>query len=173
LILKYEESVMNAENPTTGVKKIGTKPEPAKTEAELRAELEAELEAKFNERFAALEAKLTAASAPAIVTINNPSAKPNNHWLGFDPNNPLDLPEGETQLVHFVEDGFTVGSSVYYRGQEANLPKNDILSGRDQYRKYGQQYYRVGPWDGEGYNLDDPNLTDEDRARLQAVMAKK
>jgi hypothetical protein len=134
----------------------------AEIEAELRAKIEAEAQQTLETRLAALEARLT---APQVA----PAPAPRQTSL-LEPE-PV-LTEENSTLIHFVEDGFTIGSRVYYRGGMARVLKDTewlSLTPREQVKKYGRRMFRLGPWDGEGFDLDDPALTDEDRARLKQV----
>lgn len=142
---------------------------PVKSEDQIRSEIAAEYET----RLALLEAKLISATAESVSTdsVVKPS---NNYRYGINPNDLESAnPQGDV-LVHFVEDGFTVGSSVYYRGQECFLPEAQAnMSGKEQIIRYGARYFRVGPWDGESYDLSDPNLTDAERAKLARIVAEQ
>lgn len=77
-------------------------------------------------------------------------------------------------LVHFVDDGFTIGSKVFYRGEEAHLDEATAnLSTNQQRLRYGRVMFGKGPWQGEGFDLNDPALNESDRARLVAIMEKQ
>jgi hypothetical protein len=72
---------------------------------------------------------------------------------------PAVLPsEGETILIHFIEDGLTFAGKVWYRGQELEIgpshPRWPEVVGWITLDKYGQadrwgkQYFEHGPWPG-------------------------
>ena len=73
-------------------------------------------------------------------------------------------PEGETVLIHFVEDGFTFAGQVWYRGQEIEIgpahPRWPEVLGwitLDKYQqidRYGKQFFDRGPWPGRRSYLD-------------------
>jgi len=73
---------------------------------------------------------------------------------------------GEKILIHFLHDGFTAFGTVWFRGQEIELEMGgdayrqtqnrqgvSWLSFRDdaamQYKLYGREMFRSGPWPGE------------------------
>jgi hypothetical protein len=75
-----------------------------------------------------------------------------------------DKEDGDTLLIHFLEDGFTACGRVWYRGQEleftigskAFIEQKDRagrswleLDDSDQMRKFGRVYFRRGPWPGK------------------------
>jgi hypothetical protein len=99
---------------------------------------------------------------------------PKNFDLASRPETPLASSEGD--LIHFVEDGFTLGGRVYYRGEQyvaAHDAEWAHLSGTEQVIRYGKRFYRPGPWDGDGYDLSDPNLSPADRTRLLEAMRRE
>jgi hypothetical protein len=73
-------------------------------------------------------------------------------------------PEGETVLIHFVEDGLTFAGQVWYRGQEIEIgpahPRWEqarqwiLLDKYAQIERYGKQYFDRGPWPGRRSYLD-------------------
>ncbi len=73
-------------------------------------------------------------------------------------------PEGETVLIHFIEDGFTFAGQVWYRGQELEIgpahPRWEqargwiLLDRMGQAERYGKQYFERGPWPGRRSYLD-------------------
>ena len=74
--------------------------------------------------------------------------------------------------IHFVDDGFTVGGRMFYRGEEAMIPASTpwlAYNARQQIKIYGKRIFRTGPWDGESFDLSDPALTKADRERLKAL----
>lgn len=93
-------------------------------------------------------------------------------------------PEG--RVFHVLKDGFTVLGKVWYRGEEIVLDDaayeetKDMnghswadLTEKDQYEKWDDLYFAPGPWPHKGYDLDDPSLTEEDRAKLRAAEEKR
>ena len=86
--------------------------------------------------------------------------------------------------VNFVEDGLTAFQRVWYRGQELSIEKGTPeweqtldedgnswleLDENDQLDKWGVRFFREGKWAGRGFDLNDPNLTAEDKAALRAI----
>ena len=73
-------------------------------------------------------------------------------------------PEGETILIHFVEDGLTFAGQVWYRGQEIEIGPSHprweqarswiLLDRYAQIERYGKQYFERGPWPGRASYLD-------------------
>jgi hypothetical protein len=73
-------------------------------------------------------------------------------------------PEGETVLIHFIEDGLTFAGQVWYRGQEIELGPSHprweqargwiLLDRNGQIERYGKQYFAPGPWPGRRSYLD-------------------
>ncbi len=69
--------------------------------------------------------------------------------------------QGESILIHFVEDGFTFAGQVWYRGQEIEIgpdhPRWQEVLGwitLDKYAqidRYGKQFFDHGPWPGRSY----------------------
>jgi ribosomal protein S27AE len=67
--------------------------------------------------------------------------------------------KAKTIVVHFLNDGFSVFGTVWYRGQEAEVWEGHPRWGEmqrlasetvaDQYRYYGRQMHALGPWPGE------------------------
>lgn len=72
--------------------------------------------------------------------------------------------EGDTFLIHFLEDGITAQGQVWYRGQELEFMVgskawNDtfdrfgkswiLMSENDQADRKGKVYFRRGPWPGK------------------------
>lgn len=90
--------------------------------------------------------------------------------------------------INFVEDGLTAFSAVWYRGQELTLELGSPewestlntegkswleLDEDEQLERWGVRYFRPGKWSGKGFDLDDPELTEEEKAALQAVEEAK
>lgn len=132
------------------------------SEDQLRSKIEGEFETKL----ALLEQQLSVlAQGQTNAAAATPARPKNNYDFGV---NPFEKPEdkGDT-VVHFLEDGFTIGSVVYYRGDEALLPEEVAnYNTREQILAFGRLMYRLGPWDGDEYDVDDPNLSDKERAAL-------
>jgi hypothetical protein len=73
-------------------------------------------------------------------------------------------PEGETVVIHFIEDGLTFAGQVWYRGQEIEIgpahPRWEqargwiLLDRMAQIERYGKQYFAPGPWPGRRSYLD-------------------
>lgn len=99
------------------------------------------------------------------------------------------LTEGRstTKVIHFVEDGLTALGKVWYRGQELRVEQGtkeweqvhsqDGTSWMDhdkwqQQERYGRQMFDEGPWRGNDYDLDDPNLDENQRAELARKLGK-
>jgi hypothetical protein len=72
--------------------------------------------------------------------------------------------QGESVLIHFIEDGLTAFGQVWYRGQELEIgpghprwerARGWVLLGRAaQIDRWGQQYFAPGPWPGRKSYLD-------------------
>lgn len=72
--------------------------------------------------------------------------------------------EGESVLIHFIEDGLTAFGQVWYRGQELEIgPAHPrwsqardwvTLSRAQQVDRWGKQYFDAGPWPGRRSYLD-------------------
>lgn len=76
-------------------------------------------------------------------------------------------------VIHFVDDGLTFGGEVYYRGQELSLNPVDNpwvnMPRTRQIQKWGKQLFAKGAWPYGGFDLSDPEMSDEDKARLLAL----
>lgn len=69
--------------------------------------------------------------------------------------------QGESILIHFVEDGFTFAGQVWYRGQEIEIGPDHprwqevlnwiTLDKYAQIDRYGKQFFDHGPWPGRSY----------------------
>lgn len=92
--------------------------------------------------------------------------------------------DGETILIHFLEDGFTACGRVWYKGQELEFEVdgaayeqtldrdgNTWLSYADdemaQIQAYGKLYFRKGPW--PGIRLDEDQISTAERRRNRAA----
>lgn len=90
--------------------------------------------------------------------------------------------------INFVEDGLTAFGRMWYRGQEVSIEKGspqwestvyDLDTGESwmeldedgQIDRWGVRFFRPGKWAGEGYDLEHPDLTDEEKATLAAAVA--
>lgn len=77
--------------------------------------------------------------------------------------------EGDTILIHFLEDGHTAQGRVWYRGQEVEVVVGDdvwndsldrngnswlSMTEADQMKAYEQVKFRRGPWPGKSSYLD-------------------
>lgn len=100
--------------------------------------------------------------------------------------------EGETILLHVLEDGFTACGQIWYRGQEIEfvrgsvahkqqLDRNgdswlDLIEDIDaQFDKWGRQMIAAGPWRGRKWG-DTSTLKDDDdidSARRAAEVERK
>jgi len=93
-----------------------------------------------------------------------------------------------SRTIHFLEDGFTALGRVYYRGEELTVEPGTeewqkTLDGRglswldmsdvDQKIRYKRVMFARGPWPGETYDEADPELTEEQRATLKEVNARR
>lgn len=68
-------------------------------------------------------------------------------------------PSVRTVILHFVADGFTAFGNVWVRGQEIEIwpghPRWEEaqlwinMDTAEQYRRWGKEYFRLGPWPGE------------------------
>ncbi len=72
--------------------------------------------------------------------------------------------QGESILIHFVEDGLTFAGKVWYRGQEMEIgPAHPrwpevvgwiILDAEGQTARWGKPYFVHGPWPGRRTYVD-------------------
>jgi hypothetical protein len=72
--------------------------------------------------------------------------------------------EGETVLIHFIEDGLTFAGQVWYRGQEIEIGPSHprweqarewiLLDRYGQVERWGKHYFERGPWPGRRSYLD-------------------
>jgi hypothetical protein len=66
--------------------------------------------------------------------------------------------QGESILIHFVDDGFTFAGLVWYRGQEVEIGPDHprwqevlnwiMLDKYQQIERWGKQFFDHGPWPG-------------------------
>lgn len=148
-------------------------------EADIRAEVEAELRAEMERQRTEIEAQVRAEVERERAEAER-SALDDKPITGFDIS---DSPATEGSVtIHFVEDGFTVLGKVWYRGEELTLvPGSDqweqapdyrdkkfaLLNEFEQEEIWGRRFFRNGPWRGKSLTeIDDPELTEEDRAVL-------
>jgi len=90
--------------------------------------------------------------------------------------------------IHFVEDGLTTLGKVWYRGEELTVvegtdewdkvhDKNGntflTLDEDAQIDKWGKRMFRPGPWKGKGLDIDNPELTEQERAILERAEKKR
>lgn len=81
--------------------------------------------------------------------------------------------EGTVQ-VHFLEDGFTMGARVFYRGEVAWLEESlATLTASQQRLLYGRPVFAQGPWPGEDFDLNDPALNEDERAKLARIVQEQ
>lgn len=79
-------------------------------------------------------------------------------------------PHPGTTLVHFLADGFTYGSRMFYRGEEAWLEDGlATLTPNQQQARFGQILFAQGSWPYNTFNLDDPSLNNEEREKLARI----
>lgn len=139
----------------------------------LRDKIRDEVLAEVREQKAQQAGQHQEAMARAIEATHKGSQEP-----GGDTGNPFTLPkvpEGTQlpSLIHFTGDGFTVNGKVTYRGQEYVPTEYDTwatMTPQEQILQYKEVKFRIGPWEGLPFDLSDPNLTEEDRIKLEAVM---
>lgn len=82
----------------------------------------------------------------------------------YVPVDKYDDKEGDTVLIHFVEDGLTAQGQLWYRGQEIEVTVGDkswndsldrngkswmALTENEQIDRYGSVKFRRGPWPGK------------------------
>lgn len=105
----------------------------------------------------------------------------NNNTVGVTP----DSKTANLVTINFVHDGLTAFGRVWYRGQELSIDRTsadwettiDPATGKswlelDEYEqedKWGNRYFREGKWKGKGFDLDDPELTEDERETLARV----
>lgn len=107
---------------------------------------------------------------PAVLARKQPNSIDAGAVLGAM--RPEDNPEGVE--VHFLADGFTSGARMFYRGETTRLsPDLAGLTSAQQRLRYGQVMFAPGPWQGEGYDLNDPALTEDERQRLARIVAEQ
>lgn len=92
--------------------------------------------------------------------------------------------------VNFVEDGLTALGWTWYRGETLSVekgtpeweltqyerPDGEVISWLEldedeQVERWGDRFFRPGKWSGKGFDLDDPELTEEQKATLRAIEA--
>lgn len=93
--------------------------------------------------------------------------------------------DGDSILIHFIEDGFTTQGRIWYRGQEVEFAldgaayeqtKNRYgqswldLSEDDQLDMYGKIYFRRGPWRGKTYDEEQAAAAERKRNRAAPVV---
>lgn len=97
--------------------------------------------------------------------------------------------DGERILLHFLEDGFTFGGVVWYRGQEVEFVVGSKAHRQQidrfghswldtvgdtaaQYRRWNKQYFALGPWPGQAWGdtsrLSNPEEISQAEASAQA-----
>lgn len=121
-------------------------------------------ETEADKRIAALEAQLAAAIKALEVAAT--VATPTLENSGFAPVEPLPTEPGAEIVFHVIEDGFTFGGRVFYRGEEirvivgskaynetfdrdGNTSLDLLIDEAAQYRRYrGRVMVSRGPWKG-------------------------
>lgn len=100
------------------------------------------------------------------------------------------IDNGDLIVLHFLESGFTTNGGSWYLGQEVEFDRNSqaykdtcdrngkswtSMSEVEQYDRYGKLYFRPGPWPFKTWEslLEDPSLTDDERKKVQAAIAKE
>lgn len=157
----------SASNPPP--KRRGRPPKPkAKTEAEIRAEITAEVTAQV-----LAEMKSQRVSESTLKTSEIAEAQPDDE---------------DGVLINFVADGLTLLGTTWCRGEELSVKRGSeewkqtldsrgrsILeySEREQLARWGRRIYSQGHWLGTGYDLNDPNLTKDEREALVAAEERR
>lgn len=141
----------------------------AEIKEQIRREVMAEVLAEFRAEREKSLMQNNQAQLAAIGATHKGTAEDQTNWMAL-PAAPddLELPG----LIHFVEDGFTINSTRAFRGQEYEPTRHDAWAAQtpgEQLKAYGRVMFRVGPWEGASFDLDDPALTEEDRQRLAAI----
>lgn len=142
-------------------KAVPAKPKPAPKQPEIdleaiKAQIRAEIEKEIEER---IRKEVLADQEVATDVVEAP---------------PIHIHAAEDEVViHFVDDGLTFGGKLYYRGQELSLnpvenPWVNMPRSR-QIQKWGKQLFAKGAWPYGGFDLSDPEMSDEDKARLLAL----
>ena len=91
--------------------------------------------------------------------------------------------------IHFVEDGLTAFARMWYRGQTVSIERGSeqwestvyddegsswmLLDEDGQIDRWGKRFFRPGKWEGAGFDLEDPALTEEDKAILAKVASEE
>jgi len=147
-------------------------PKQGKTEAEIRAEIEAEFRRDAELR-AQIEAEVRAqiaaeqASNPTLTTsLNDLTELEETPYVHVTPG------PGEI-VIHFLDDGATVGPRLYRRGEELAVNPEEHpwvnMSRAKQQKLHGRQLWAKGPWPYGGFDLTDPELTVDDKIKLLAA----
>lgn len=165
----------------------------AEVEAQMRAELELALARQREELLAELKADRDkidnekAAMAAFEAQIRKTESVSEQAKPATVPEVDAETPGAVT--VNFVDDGMTLLGKVWYIGEELTIVPDtpqweeatDGRTGRmlltfdedEQIQRWGRRFFRPGHWKGSGFDLDDPNLTDEERLRLQSIQDKR
>jgi hypothetical protein len=150
-----------------------------RTEAEIRAEIEAEYRLKEEireqiraEERAKLEAELASRPTPAATGIQDLSQLAELEETPY-----VHITPGPGEIViHFLDDGATIGSRLTRRGEELAVnPEKETwvnMTRVQQQKVYGRQLWAKGPWPYGGFDLTDPELTVEDKLKLIAITNK-
>lgn len=148
-----------------------------KTQEEIEDEIRTRIEAEYAEKFEAkiraeMEAKLTGS---AVTSYRDQEEVIDLDVLDEVPVRHVVAKEGEV-VIHFVDDGATLGSRRFVRGEElaVNPEENPWVNETraQQIRGRGKHLWAKGPWPYGGFDLTDPNLTQADKMRLVAESRK-
>lgn len=144
----------------------------AEIEAEIREQIEAETRAKVEAEIREQVEAEVRAKVAADATLNPADATPIS---GADVDG--DPTQQGSITVHFVEDGLTLLGKIWYRGEELTInPGTDnwaqasnvlVMDEYEQESKWGQRFFRNGPWRGKSLmDIDMSEMDDEQRRQL-------
>lgn len=95
--------------------------------------------------------------------------------------------DGETVLIHVLEDGFTANGRVWYRGQEIEYTVGDDaykdtcnihgeswleLNAEGQFARFGRLMFNLGPWPGGEYENQKALAEERKRNRKAPTIGK-
>ena len=91
--------------------------------------------------------------------------------------------------INFIDDGLTAFARMWYRGQTVSIERGSEqwestvydedgsswmeLDEDGQIDRWGKRFFRPGKWEGAGFDLEDPALTEEDKAILSKVESEE